>query len=35
MIEKGREELGVDLKKKFSTPPFSGSEVTGSSTDIK
>ena len=35
MIEKGKEELGVDLKKKFSTPPFSGSEVTGSSTDIK
>ena len=35
MIEKGKEELGVDLKKKFSTPPFNGSEVTGSSTDIK
>jgi len=35
MIEKGKEELGVDLKKKFSTPPFSGSEVTGNSTAIK
>jgi len=35
MIEKGKEELGVDLKKNFSTSPFSGSEVTGSSTDIK
>lgn len=35
MIEKGKEELGVDLKKKFSTPPFTGSEVTGISTDIK
>lgn len=35
MIDKGKEELGVDLKKKFSTPPFNGSEVTGSSTDIK
>jgi len=35
MIEKGKEELGVDLKKKFSTPPFSGSEVTGRGTDLK
>lgn len=35
MIEKGREELGVDLKKKFCTPPFIGLEVTSSSTDIK
>lgn len=35
MIEKGKEELGVDLKKKFFTPPFTGSEVTSSSTDIK
>ena len=35
MIEKGKEELGVDLKKKFFTPPFSGSEVTGSSTNIE
>jgi len=35
MIEKGKEELGVDLKKKFSTPPFNGSEATNSGTDIK
>jgi transposase len=35
MIEKGKEELGVDLKKKFSTPPFNGSEATNSGTDTK
>jgi transposase len=35
MIEKGEEELGIDLKKKFFTPPFSGSEATGSSMDTK
>jgi len=35
MIEKGKEELGVDLKKKFSIPPFNGSEATNSGTDTK
>jgi transposase len=35
MIEKGKEELGVDLKKKFSTPPFNGSEATNSGTATK
>lgn len=33
MIEIGKQELGVDLKKKFSTPPFSGSAGTGKSSD--
>jgi len=28
MIEIGKEELGIDLKKKFSTPPFNGSGTT-------
>jgi transposase len=28
MIELGGEELGVDLKKKFSIPPFNGSDST-------
>lgn len=31
MIELGKEELGVDLKKNFSTPPFNGSEQKNSS----
>jgi len=35
MIELGKEELGVDLKKKFSTPPFSGSGSTDRNTDTK
>ena len=35
MIEIGKEELGVDLKKKYSTPPFNGSEATKPSRDIK
>jgi transposase-like protein len=33
MIEIGKEELGVDLKKKFSTPPFNGSGITKGSPD--
>jgi transposase len=28
MIEMGKEELGVDLKKKFSTPPSTGTGLT-------
>lgn len=28
MIEQGKEELGIDLKKKFSTPPSTGSGKT-------
>ena len=32
MIEIGKEELGVDLKKKLFTPPFSGSESTNENT---
>lgn len=35
MIELGREELGIDLKKKFCTPPSTGSGSTKDSTDIK
>jgi len=35
LIDQGKEELGVDLKKKFSTPPFNGSDITKGSTDIK
>ncbi|HEX6845933.1 MAG TPA: transposase [Chitinophagaceae bacterium] len=35
LIDQGKEELGVDLKKKFSTPPFSGSGSTNGNTDIK
>ena len=35
VIEKGKEELGVDLKKKSFTPPFSGSEATSSSMSTK
>ena len=35
MIELGRQELGVDLKKKFCTPPSIGSGSTKDSTDIK
>lgn len=35
LIDQGKEELGVDLKKKFSTPPFSGSGSTSGSTAIK
>ena len=35
IIEKGEEELGIDLKKKSFTPPFSGSEATGSSMNTK
>lgn len=34
LIDQGKEELGVDLKKKFFTPPFSGSDSTKDSTDI-
>jgi transposase len=32
MIELGKDELGVDLKKKFSTPPSSGSDSTKKNT---
>lgn len=35
MIEIGSNEVGVDLKKKFGTPPFSGSGSTKDSTDTK
>ena len=35
MIEQGKKELGVDLKKKFSTPPFTGSEQAKGSTGTK
>jgi transposase len=35
LIEKGKEELGMDLKKKFFTPPFSGSEQPKGSMDTK
>lgn len=35
MIEIGKEELGIDLKKKFSTPPFTGSAQKNSSTGTK
>ena len=35
MIEIGKEELGIDLKKKFSTPPFNGTGLTKDSTDTK
>jgi transposase len=28
LIDQGKKELGVDLKKKFSTPPFTGSDLT-------
>src|SRR5690349_4167166 len=35
MIDVGKEELGIDLKKKPFTPPFNGSETTKENTDIK
>lgn len=35
LIDKGKEELGVDLKKKLSTPPSTGSGSTKDSTDTK
>jgi transposase-like protein len=35
LIDQGKEELGVDLKKKFFTPPFNGSDTTKGSTDTK
>ena len=35
MIEIGSEEIGVDLKKKFGTPPFSGSGSIEENTDTK
>lgn len=35
MIEIGKEELGIDLKKKFSTPPFNGTGSTKDSTATK
>jgi len=35
LIDKGKEELGVDLKKKSFTPPYDGSKETNGSTDTK
>jgi len=35
MIELGKEELGIDLKKKFSTPPSTGSDKTKGNTGTK
>ena len=35
MIDQGKKELGVDLKKKFFTPPFIGSKQTKGNKDIK
>jgi len=35
MIEIGSAEVGIDLKKKFGTPPFTGSGSTKDSTDTK
>src|SRR5689334_1068324 len=35
LIDVGKEELGIDLKKKPFTPPFNGSETTKENTDIK
>lgn len=35
LIEQGKDELGVDLKKKFFTPPFNGSGSTKGNTDTK
>lgn len=35
MIEQGKKELGIDLKKKFFTPPSTGSGSTKGSTDAK
>lgn len=35
LIDQGKKELGVDLKKKFSTPPFNGSDLTKGDTDTK
>jgi|SRR5688572_10812750 len=33
MLEQGKEELGIDLKKKFSTPPSTGSDkIEGAAT---
>lgn len=35
LFEQGKKELGVDLKKKFSTPPFTGLEQAKDSTGTK
>jgi len=35
LINQGKKELGIDLKKKFFTPPFNGSDRTKDSTDTK
>jgi transposase len=35
LIDVGKEELGVDLKKKFFTPPFNGSETIREDKDTK
>lgn len=35
VLEEGKDKLGVDLKKKFATPPFNGSDSTGRNTGTK
>jgi transposase-like protein len=35
LIEQGKDELGVDLKKKYFTPPFNGSGSTKGNTGTK
>jgi hypothetical protein len=35
MIELAREELGIDVKKNFSTPPLTGSGKTDEKQDIR
>ena len=35
LIDQGKEELGVDLKKKLFTPPFNGSDSTKGDMDTK
>jgi len=35
MFEQGKKELGIDLKKKFSTPPFNGSGSAKDNTSTK
>lgn len=35
LIDQGKAELGVDLKKKFFTPPFDGSACTKGDSDTK
>lgn len=35
LLEQGKEELGIDLKKKFSIPPSTGSGKTSENTATK